>query len=527
MSCASAKPEDPVVPLMKPGGLKARVWAVVVKSRFGPDVPLSVIKGDVVELVSGSEQGVIVKTQDGKIGPVLGKIITRPTSNDTKKVETTIDFGFDEPGHMEVDHTNLCEARDKIKWNLCVLYICCCTSPEERRAFEEMLKLAVFNKISFKKFAEETGILRFPGVKSCRTYEKMFADYWQEWHDQVAAVKSAVAPFPSPLASGCKDILPVQLPDQPTTDEPKGITYRVPEEVEGSKQSSDGVPKPDAARKRQRLDINTCDKSELKTVVGAGIAARIVQRRTDLGGFKSMADLKEQVAGVGESKIELFALRHFTVVPPPAKRVKVAEEALPATSGTETGPAENKVNAESDKRWNEVFDLVIDYKRIHGVWPPSTCNLGKWCSRQRSAKRGLYVTPIKPERQAVLEAHGFLWEPQEHRNGQKHAIRPPTSAIGSYNLPGGLKLLAQEASEAGPAEKKEDAQAPRCPITHEPFTEPVLASCCGHSFERDAIMKWIHIDVGKNRGGANCPLCECPLNKRMLVPNRTLMQNPQ
>jgi hypothetical protein len=319
-----------------------------------------------------------------------------------------MDFGFDEPGHMEVDCVNLREAREKIKWNLCVLYICCCSGPEQRRTFEQMIKLAVFNKVPFKKFAEETGILRIPGgLKSCRTYEKMFADYWQEWNDQVAAVKSAVVPPPSTLASACKDFLPGQNPNQPATGRREGSTYRGSGEVAGIKRSSDGVPKPKTARKTQRLDINTCDERELMIVVGAGIAERIIQKRTELGGFKNMADLKQQVAGVGGSKLEHFALRGFTVLPPPTKRDKVAEEATPATSRTET----------------------------------------------------------------------------------------------------------------------EDA--PRCPITHEPFKDPVVASCCGHSFERDAIMKWIHIDVGKNRGGANCPLCDCPLNKRMLVPNRTLMQNPQ
>lgn len=434
MSCAGPGPADPVVPLMKPGASKTRVWGLVRESRFGPDVLLSVTEGDVVELVGGTEKGVRVKTQDGKIGTVPGRVITRPTSAGSKPVETTIDFGFDEPGHMVADGVSLREMRDKIKWNLCVLYICCCTGPEQRRTFEQMLKLAVFNKVSFKTFAEETGILRFTGgLKSCRTYEKMFADYWQEWNDQVAAVKSAVFPSPSTasitLASTRKD-----CPDQPAFVGPEATTYRASGKVEGMlgiKRSSDGVPKPDAARKTQKVDINTCNESELMIVVGAGIAKRIILKRSELGGFKSMADLKQQVAGVGGSKLEQFALQGFVVVPRPTKRVKVAEEATPAGK--------------------------ID-----------------WGS-----------------------------------------------------LPGGLKRSAQEATETGPPKKQDDAQSPRCPITHLPFKDPVVASCCGHSFERDAIMKWIHIDVGKNRGGAKCPLCDCPLNKRMLVPNRTLMQNPQ
>ena len=450
MSCAGAGPADPVVPLMKPGASKTRVWGLVRESRFGPDVRLSVTEGDVVELIGGEEKGVRVKTQDGKIGTVPGRVITRPTSAGPQPVQTTIDFGFDEPAHMVADGVTLREMRDKIKWNLCVLYICCCTGPEQRRTFEQMLKLAVFNKVSFKKFAEETGILRISGgLNSCRTYEKMFADYWQEWNDQVATVKSAVVPSPSTLASARTDCVSVQRADQPTFASPEGTTYRVRgglEDITGIKRSSDGVPKSDAARRTQKLDINTCDESKLMIVVGAGIARRIIEKRTELGGFKSMADLK-QVAGVGGSKLEQFALRGFTVVP---QRVKVAEEAPPATSRTESGKAESEGKAKADKRCKE-----------------------------------------------------------------------------RLSLPGGLKRPAEEATNTGPAEKDEDVQTPRCPITQEPFKEPVLASCCGHSFERDAIMKWIHIDTGKNRGGAKCPLCDCPLSKRMLVPNRTLMQNPR
>ena len=42
---------------------------------------------------------------------------------------------------------------------------------------------------------------------------------------------------------------------------------------------------------------------------------------------------------------------------------------------------------------------------------------------------------------------------------------------------------------------------PVCPITQCPFEEPIMAPCCGNSFEREALTIWL-------RGNNSCPLCK-------------------
>ena len=551
MSSAGAGPADEVVPLMKPDASKTRVWAVIRESKFGPDVPLSVIEGDVVELVRAEDahiRSLLFKTKNGRVGKLVGKpsaLFRMPSTAGEKSFETTMDFGFDEPGHMEVDSDRLRQLRDKIKWHMCCIYLV--IPQEKRRTFEEKVKSVVFNKISFKKFADD--VFATPpehspahAAKAKAEVERMLADFWQEWNDCKRKMANTTASTQTPmlagppnqageepsaefhviLASVFKEFVELAAEDWIKSDQERKIFDYCPtkeaflalkatndpslnqknhsllrllttilsrklshlpcdsrskaavsehaskligaqnsdptwvfglrqdalprdayyvfcvyvysailhvsgvpvkgmklhlegDAVSGVHRTLEGVPKAAAAKKPPKYDINSCAESALTPVVGVGIAKRIIEKRSEVGGFKSMADFKTQVSGVGGSKLEQFTLRGFTVVPPATK--------IPRRHASPT-------NAESA------------------------------------------IAPVRP------------------------------------------------------AEEEKTAEHPRCPITHQPFVNPVVASCCGHSFERDAIMQWIHIDNGKNRGGATCPLCDCPLNKRMLVLNRTMMQNP-
>ena len=66
----------------------------------------------------------------------------------------------------------------------------------------------------------------------------------------------------------------------------------------------------------------------------------------------------------------------------------------------------------------------------------------------------------------------------------------------------------------------------RCPITHEVFRDPVVASD-GHTYEREAIESWIFID---NIGSSACcrrrrrlsPMTGLPLETYVLLPNHAL-----
>lgn len=68
-----------------------------------------------------------------------------------------------------------------------------------------------------------------------------------------------------------------------------------------------------------------------------------------------------------------------------------------------------------------------------------------------------------------------------------------------------------------------------CPITQSPFVDPIMAPCCGNSFERDALVQWLETS-------SECPLCKGSLddfdapnavrNRSLLIesPSESLME---
>lgn len=59
-----------------------------------------------------------------------------------------------------------------------------------------------------------------------------------------------------------------------------------------------------------------------------------------------------------------------------------------------------------------------------------------------------------------------------------------------------------------------------CPLTHEPFTDPVTSIVCGHSFDRSNIMTWL-------KTSNTCPTCREHLTAKDLESNYAIRQHIQ
>ena len=63
-----------------------------------------------------------------------------------------------------------------------------------------------------------------------------------------------------------------------------------------------------------------------------------------------------------------------------------------------------------EQRWNENFEEVRRFRDEHGRWPKKREGpLGRWCDRQRQAKKGKVTNRISPAQIAKLDGIGFDW----------------------------------------------------------------------------------------------------------------------
>lgn len=80
-------------------------------------------------------------------------------------------------------------------------------------------------------------------------------------------------------------------------------------------QQSDAVIDVDAKKPtaQEKININTADISELTSIDGIGeeMAQKIIDKRNELGGFKSIDQIKE-VKGIGDKKFD-FLKNYITV----------------------------------------------------------------------------------------------------------------------------------------------------------------------------------------------------------------------
>ena len=66
----------------------------------------------------------------------------------------------------------------------------------------------------------------------------------------------------------------------------------------------------------------------------------------------------------------------------------------------------------AEQRWDEKFEAVRRFRGEHGRWPlRSESPLGRWCHRQRQAKKGQGGNKISAAQIARLDGIGFDWDP--------------------------------------------------------------------------------------------------------------------
>ena len=507
---------------------KIRMWAHAPRSHFGPGVALSMIKGEVIEILGLSEKctstnGVFRPSTDGVFRMKnsrgnVGDVGLSAVQSWAWKARTSIDFGL----NLDAAHNTerLRDAQKDLIMNLSWWYIC--LNDENRRYFEHEVKPVVCGQRPVHAFCKH---LRFSEVSTERL-ERALANYWQEWND-------TTPPAPAPVSSATADTATQPLPmNEPAPDEQSPPDAP---NVALFKQILD-----DALFKQILQESWDCDEFQ-KTLDGyARAAAPILQQKT-LGGYACAAAPIQFYSTIELIKSQDFINMQVLL----ARIIRANLETIESKTESLLSICENMrksaKKSEMFLRCCPVFKtsaLPVDVLQalVYGgivrvpnkeVTPPESsagpANEGSAPAKGSKPKIDINTCTYNALRCVLSTTLAKrVFEIRKKPFTSFSDLRKRVEGIGEQKLAllieSGYTVVAvetpsikQETDDEPPAKR----QALCCPITSEPFKAPVVVSCCGESYEKWAIERWIR----ENPHDTKCPTCKAPINKRMLTPN--------
>ena len=510
---------------------KVRVWALVKKSLFGPGVGLSLVKGEKIELIGRgggtNHDNYLFRNSTGKVGEIQPTRIS--LEHFEWSSETSIDFGLNPVDSHDTER--LCLLRNELHRTLCATYLF--LSLEDRKYFEREVKQVVYSLRPVDEFCKRIKMRDNDSF----LFEHGLANYWQVWNDTVrSAAKSAtVAPpaaqratiAPVPAASPT----PAKIIEQDSGAEAGSVEAPGSEAGPADAVGAGPAPPPDSSTFAQasleKVLREVCNSEQWKAVL-----MKIVQ---EVGGMKPTDWPKHpSFFRTATSFAELFltALKKHKDCESHAIIQTIKEMKTAKSSGSRNALGEyvhtrnttgimkaliyagislvvplvpQKVESRREDVRKDINKCT--HIELHAVLSAALA--------QRTVEVRDTDGPFKSFQDLRMRVDGIGEHKIEILANAGYTVVPPSPTCKNKSQPTAKRT---NENKGEPAAKR---SALCCPITQEPFNTPVVATCCGESYERSAIEQWIRT----NPRDTKCPQCRRPINKRMLVFNRRLLDS--
>mmetsp|Transcript_16216 Transcript_16216/g.44616 ORF Transcript_16216/g.44616 Transcript_16216/m.44616 type:complete len:1088 (-) Transcript_16216:1504-4767(-) len=245
---------------------------------------------------------------------------------------------------------------------------------------------------------------------------------------------------------------------------------------------SNPIPKPSPTTESSAAALATAQKSISNDAPVAGSAS--INRKSSAAGESSSKDAAAKAATLQEKEDKAYPVRNG---PNPSEGATHTDKESAPTSELEDQPTGPEKKAEKRLTWDEMFQLLLEYKTLHGHTTPTQSEtfrgqpLGSWCKYQRNLYSRLYLKNVQPpgddngakrqnpslslshKRIEQLNRIGFVWVTQS--TGRSFQLKP--KIVGADDVPpppaspSNRKRKNHDSQESKPSPKKKKAPLPR------------------------------------------------------------------